>query len=252
MLSLFGRKRSHASLALRLALTSALFGLIVASGAIVAGYWALSQQLDARAAAEMQGRRELLLHILKDVPSLQVVADPGHRFTDLFYGHDDLHLELVEARTGRVAASIPDSAPETTGALRDAAVPPGEYHTWVTAKNERFSGINGTAALANGEQLLFYLTVDRRRDATLLGDFVKATLVAVPSLMLGWRPYAGSTSWPLRSAQSHSISVFRSLACRESSPTWRWNSTRCSSASMTVTGVFRTFQATWRMNCAHR
>lgn len=184
MLKLFGGKRSHASLALRLALTSALFGLIVACGAIVAGYWALSQQLDARAAAEMQGRRELLLHILEEVPSLQVIADPGHRFTDLFFGHDDLHLELVEARTGRVAASIPDAAPEATGALRDAAVPPGEYYTWVTANNERFSGLHGTAALANGEQLLFYLTVDRRRDATLLGDFVKATLVAVPSLML--------------------------------------------------------------------
>ena len=184
MLSPFGRQRSHASLALRLALTSALFGLIVAAGAIVAGYWALSQQLNARAAAEMQGRRELLLHILADVPSLQEIADPGHRFTDLFFGHDDLHLELVEARTGRVAASIPHAATETIGALRDAAVPPGEYYTWVTAKGERFSGINGTAALANGEQLLFYLTVDRRRDATLLGDFVKATLVAVPSLML--------------------------------------------------------------------
>jgi two-component system heavy metal sensor histidine kinase CusS len=184
MLSLFGRKRSQASLALRLALASALFGLIVACGAIIAGYWALSQQLDVRAAAEMQGRRELLLHILKDVPSQQVVADPGHRFADLFYGHDDLHLALVEARSGQLVASIPHSATETFGALRGAAVAPGEYYTWVTAKGERFSGINGTAALADGEQLLFYLTVDRQPDAMLLGDFVKATLVAVPSLML--------------------------------------------------------------------
>ena len=50
----------QASLALRIALASALFGLVVAGGAIVVGYVALSQQLEARLSAELQGKRDLL------------------------------------------------------------------------------------------------------------------------------------------------------------------------------------------------
>ena len=57
-------------------------------------------------------------------------------------------------------------------------------HTWVTPAGVRFGGIHGIAALADGRQVRFYLSVDRHRDAALLAGFVKATLVALPLLLL--------------------------------------------------------------------
>jgi two-component system heavy metal sensor histidine kinase CusS len=182
--SFAGRPRSHASLALRIAVASALFGLIVAAGAVVAGYWALSQQLDVRSAAEMQGRRELLVHILADVPSVEAAAEPGHRFADLFFGHDDLHLALVEPGTGRVLASFSEVAAQSVTALHHATAAADVMHSWVTPSGARFSGMHGTAAVANGQQVQFYMSMDRRRDAGLLAGFIKATLFVLPLLLV--------------------------------------------------------------------
>jgi two-component system, OmpR family, heavy metal sensor histidine kinase CusS len=178
------RPRTHASLALRIALASALFGLVVAAGAIVVGFWTLSQQLDARSAAEMRGRRELLVHILSTVPSLTAVRQPDNRFADLFFGHDDLHLALVEPGTGRLLAAFSDVAVQSVTVLSHAAAPPDTVHTWITPAGERFSGIHGTAAVADGRRLEFYLSVDRRRDEGLLTGFIESTLLAVPLLLL--------------------------------------------------------------------
>ena len=152
-----GQPRAHASLALRIALASALFGLVVAAGAIAVGFWTLSQQLDERSAAEMQGRRELLVHILATVPSLDAVSQSESRFSDLFFGHDDLHLALVEPGTGRVLAAFSDIAFQSVTALGHAAAAPETWHTWVTPTGARFSGMHGTAAVADGHQLRFYL-----------------------------------------------------------------------------------------------
>jgi two-component system, OmpR family, heavy metal sensor histidine kinase CusS len=179
-----GPPRIHASLALRIALASALFGLIVAAGAIVVGFWTLSQQLDERSAAEMRGRRELLVHILSDLPSLDAVAQSEGRFEDLFFGHDDLHLALVEPGSQRVLAAFSDIAVHSVTALNHAAATPETVHSWVMPGGARFSGIHGTAPVADGRQLQFYLSVDRRRDAVLLAGFIKATLLALPLLLL--------------------------------------------------------------------
>ena len=180
----FGEAHSHSSLAIRIALASALFGLIVAAGATVVGFWSLSHQLDERSAAEMQGRRELLVHILAEVPSIKAISDPGHRFVDLFFGHDDLHLALVDPGTGRTLAAFSDVAKQSVTALAHATAVPDTMHSWRTPAGARFSGIHGTAPMADGRTLQFYLSVDRRRDAGLLAGFIKATLVAVPFILL--------------------------------------------------------------------
>jgi hypothetical protein len=44
---------------------SAVFGLLVAGGAVVVGFWTLSRQLDERADMEMKGRKELLAHVAR-------------------------------------------------------------------------------------------------------------------------------------------------------------------------------------------
>ena len=82
----------EASLALRIGAAVALFGLVVAGAAAAMGYWALSRQLDARLEAELDGKRDLLLHLLSEMPDVQAIAAHGHRFGDLLIGHNDLHL----------------------------------------------------------------------------------------------------------------------------------------------------------------
>lgn len=176
--------RARLSLALRIALASALFGLVVAGGAVAVGYWALMRQLDERAAQEIAGRRELLEHILSTFDSAQAVEQSKARLAHLFYGHDDLHLALADPDTGQVLARFSDVAVQAVTVISHAAAPPDTMHTWVTPAGARFSGIHGTTALAGGQPVRFYLSVERHRDAVLLAGFVKATLLALPLLLL--------------------------------------------------------------------
>lgn len=176
--------RSHASLALRIALASALFGLVVAAGAIAVGFWTLSRQLDERAAAEMQGRRDLLVHILAKVPSVTAVSGAKDSFADLFFGHDDLHLALADPETGRVLAAFSDPALHSVIAIGHAGAGSDTVHSWRAASGVRFSGMHGLAKVADGGDVRFYLSVDRLRDGALLGGFIKATLLALPLLLI--------------------------------------------------------------------
>lgn len=175
--------RFQASLALRTALASALFGLIVAGGAIVVGLWALSQQLDARSATELQGKRDLLLHLLSEIPSPETIED-SHRFGDLLIGHDDLHLALVDVASGQVVASSSPVARQSVSALNAVPDNTSSTHAWAASTGERLSAIRGTSRVANGQPVRFYLSLDRRHDAQLLAGFLKATLVGLPLLLL--------------------------------------------------------------------
>ncbi len=73
---------------------------------------------------------------------------------------------------------------EAVTVMSHAAAEPDSIHSWVTPAGIRFSGIHGTTALAGGQQVHFYLSVDRHRDAVLLSGVVKATLFALPLLLL--------------------------------------------------------------------
>ena len=131
--------RARLSLALRIALASALFGLVVAGGAVATGYWSLLHQLDERSAQEIAGRRELLEHILSTFDSAQAVERSKARFADLFYGHDDLHLALADPDTGQVLAQFSDVAVQAATVMSHAAAHADAMHTWVTPEGARFS-----------------------------------------------------------------------------------------------------------------
>src|SRR6185369_756176 len=83
-----------------------------------------------------------------------------------------------------VLAAFSDIAVHSVTALGHATAAPETVHTWVTPGGARFSGIHGTAPVADGRPLRFYLSVDRHRDAGLLAGFIEATLVALPLLLL--------------------------------------------------------------------
>ncbi|APW35978.1 heavy metal sensor signal transduction histidine kinase [Rhodoferax koreense] len=170
------------SFALRTAFASALFGLITASGAILLGCVALSTQLDTRSRTEIEGKRDLVLHALSEVPAIEDIGPDNHRFGDLLTGHGDLHLAVVRTDTGQVLASFSPLADQSLAALKD--VQENSTGTWFSATGARLDSFKGTSRLRNGQEVRVYLSLDRERDAQLLRDFIRSTMAGLPVLLL--------------------------------------------------------------------
>lgn len=175
---------SRNSLATRIALASAFFGFLTTGCAIVAGFYALSHQLDARSTAELLGKRDLLMHVLSEIPSLEAVSPNRHRFGDLLIGHDDLHLALADTASGKILTSFSPIATQSTSAPDTFPVSSSSIQSWTTATGDRLSTIRGSSPVANGMTVQYYLSLDRRHDRRLLGGFIKTTVVGWPLLLL--------------------------------------------------------------------
>ncbi|MBA3772760.1 MAG: heavy metal sensor histidine kinase [Ramlibacter sp.] len=168
---------------MRIALASALFGLVVVGGALVVGYIALSQQLDVRSSAELQGKRDLLLHVLSEIPSPATIRDNRHRFGDLLIGHDELHLALIDPAANATFV-FSDIARQSVAGLASTPDDANSILSWTAPAGSRFSAVRGLGRVANGQPIRFHLSLDRRHDSRLLAGFVNATLVGLPLLLL--------------------------------------------------------------------
>ena len=148
---------SRNSLAMRIALASAFFGLLLTGGATIVGFYALSQQLDARAVEELKGKRDLLLHMLSEMPSPEAIAQNQHRFDDLLIGHDDLHLALNDPATGQPVASFSLTSQQSVVALDSKAATDSLIGRWSNASGAQFVAARGTGLVANGKAVRYYL-----------------------------------------------------------------------------------------------
>jgi len=172
---LFGRL----SLALRIALASAMFGLLIAAAAIIVGYAALSQQLQARAEAEVRGKQDLIVHVLSEMPSAQTVTMNMHRVNDLLIGHTNLHLALAsEQGDTLLSASSGIAAQSVRHKLHQ------EVSTWLSENRTELLGLRQVAATANGSKVVYYLSLDLEQNRDLLANFLGATLLGLPLLLL--------------------------------------------------------------------
>lgn len=189
------------SLAARIALASALFGLVIVAAGIALGYWALARQLEARSLAELHGKRDLVAHVLSELPELRSVAGSWHRFGDLLIGHDDVHLALMAAREGSLLSSFSPVASESIPVL-DAARPQAVPSIWRTQAGAQMVALRGEAPVGDGTPVRFYLSLDTGRDRRLLGGFLRASLLGTPPLLaavgLGAWLIAGTGLAPLR------------------------------------------------------
>lgn len=211
------------SLAARIALASSLFGLIVAGGAVVLGLQALAQQLEARAAAELRGKQERLTDLLSEMPSVSAIELNRQRFGDLLTGHDDLHLALVDPRSGAAIESFSPLAQQSLAALQAQPDDALLIRAWEAHPIHRLIAIKGQAPAANQETVRYYLSLDRRRDSALMAGFLRATAVGLPFVLalvaLGAWLIARTSLAPLRSFHrlastigTHSLSRRLSLA----------------------------------------
>lgn len=198
------------SLALRIALSGALFGLIIVGAGSGVGYWALSRQLEARSTAELLGKRDLVVHVLSELPTTAAVPANKHRFADLLVGHDDVHLALAEARSRALLSGFSETAVESMAAL-DAAGRDGAPVTWRSNTGARMQSVAQEAPLADGTRIRFYVSLDTQQDRRLLHGFVQATLLGLPLLLgavaLGAWLIARTGLAPLRSFQHLAASI---------------------------------------------
>lgn len=172
------------SLAASIALASAIFGFLVTGAAIVIGFYALSYQLNARSETELLGKRDLLIHVLSEIPSLEEVDANQHRFGDLLIGHDDLHLSLVNPANGQSLASFSRLAQQSVSSLNATPALSIAIQPWVATTGEHLSAIQGSSALADGKLVQYYLSLDRRHDGRLLTGFLKTSLIGLPILLV--------------------------------------------------------------------
>lgn len=190
-----------ASLAARIALASTVFGLFIVAAGIVVGYWALERQLEGRSLAELLGKKDLVAHVLAELPELRSVAESSHRFGDLLIGHDDVHLALMDPRTGTVLWSFSTAASESIPVL-DAARPQDAPSGWRTQAGAQMIALRGAAPLADGTPVRLYLSLDTRQDGRLLAGFLRASLLGSPPLLaviaLGAWLITGTGLAPLR------------------------------------------------------
>lgn len=170
------------SLAARIAMASALFGLLIVAAGIAVGYWALARQLEARSLAELRGKEELVAHVLSELPELRSVDASRHRFGDLLIGHDDVHLALVDAHSGSTLSSFSPVASESIPVL-DSAGPSGVPSAWRTQAGARLVALRGEAPLADGTPVRFYLSLATGHDRRLLDGFLRASLLGSPPLL---------------------------------------------------------------------
>lgn len=170
------RRRLRVSLAARIALASTAFGLLLIAVGLAVAYWSLSRQLDARAAAEMNGRRELVEHLVSEAASIEGLRASRHRFNDVLIGHDNLRLELLDARSGLVIASYSGPAAAAAGAH------PGGGSD--TPFGRLTAELESEVHVADGGPVRYHLAIDRHQDVVLLNGFVRASLLATPVLLL--------------------------------------------------------------------
>lgn len=172
------------SLAVRIALASAFFGFLMTGGAIIVGFYALSHELDARSVTELSGKRDLLVHVLSEISSLDAIDQNPHRFEDLLIGHDDLHLAVVDPVDDRTVAAFSAIGSESVVSRESFPDSPAPVRAWRATTGERLTTVRGSSPVANGMTVRYYLSLDRRNDTRLLTGFIKTTLVGWPILLL--------------------------------------------------------------------
>lgn len=196
------------SLALRIAITSAAFGLLIIGVGIAVGYWALSRQLEARSIEEVKGKRDLVAHVLSEMPVFTTLSKDLHRFGDLLIGHESLHLALVDPQRLSVLATFSPIAAESV-AILDGLSAGQNVVRWTSKQNgARLVAVRGEAPVGDGVPVRFYISLDQRHDNRLLTGFLGASLLGLPMLLT----VVAAGSWLITRTGLEPLRRFRRLA----------------------------------------
>ncbi|NUZ08438.1 heavy metal sensor histidine kinase [Piscinibacter koreensis] len=172
---------TEVSLALRVAAASALFGLFTVGLVAAGGYWVLSRELEQRELVELEGKRDLVQHLLLEIGLASDIPANAYHFADLLIAHDDLHLALVDQGDGRLLASFSSIAVES---VRLPEGPLGALIRWQASDKDYYVSLSGRSSTGEGQLVRFVLSLDIRDDRRVLAGYARAGMIGLPLLLL--------------------------------------------------------------------
>jgi two-component system heavy metal sensor histidine kinase CusS len=198
------------SLSRHLGLSVSLMGAVLVALLACLNYWTLTLELDARARINLNGKMETLQRHLTDNLKASDIANSPHSITDLVISHDNLSLtiySLGEDSSPLLSLGEKSFEPQLNDFSANETL---RYQHWKDRQGEQILTAFKRVQLANGEQILTLLSINRSADAALLSAYLKSTLIAVPALML----LIGFVSWWIVRRGLAPLRQFRTIAAQ--------------------------------------
>lgn len=192
-------------MALRVAATTSVAGMLLACALATFLYWNLARELDLRAREELAGKLQLVEHLVAEARDIASMVADGHALRDVMLGHDDLHLALTLPHTRHALIRIGAAADASTVRFAGRATSMVEWSAPVHGR--MLSLVDGARTLA-GEEVMVHLTLARRADDRLLGAVLRGIAFALPGILL---LIAAATWWGTRRGL-RPLTDFRALA----------------------------------------
>lgn len=169
------------SLSLRIAAGGVLTGLIVCVVAIAVTYAALDRALLDRALTEVEGKRDLAVHLLGEASHPAALRADAHRLTDLLIGHEAMGIAVLDPTNAEPLFAHPGFGADRVS-----------QYSALTVGTHRLVGSSGAAMIVriddvrvgDGATLRLAVDFERSADAALLATVLQGALIAVPVLLL--------------------------------------------------------------------
>ncbi|MGE1153774.1 heavy metal sensor histidine kinase [Pseudomonas kitaguniensis] len=172
------------SLSMRLGLTVSLMGAGLVLLLATLAYLALTHELEKLARKGLESKMEQIQHSLSQGMDARAIRARPHSLLDLVIGHDNFYLTIVgTAPDESVLLSIGAKPQEPL--LTDFS--PREtlgYRNWADNNDNQVLTASSLMRLASGERVRVLLSLDRMDDQALLSAYLRATVIALPMLLL--------------------------------------------------------------------
>ena len=172
------------SLSMRLGLTVSLMGAGLVLLLATLAYLALTHELEKLARKNLESKMEQIQHSLALGLDAHAIRARPHSLMDLVIGHDNFHLTIVGTAPDNSVLLNVGSKPQEP-LLTDFK--PREtlgYLNWVDSYGNQILSASSLMRLANGERVRVLLSLDRMDDQALLSAYLRATLIALPLLLI--------------------------------------------------------------------
>lgn len=172
------------SLSMRLGLTVSLMGAGLVVLLATLAYLALTFELEKLARKGLESKMEQIQHSLAQGLDTRAIRARPHALMDLVMGHDNFYLTIVAtAPDDRVLLSVgakPQEPLLTTYAHRETL----GYLNWEDSFGNQVLSASSLMRLASGERVHVLLSLDRMDDQALLSAYLRATVIALPMLLI--------------------------------------------------------------------
>lgn len=167
------------SLASRLALVNALIALVTIAIAGCVSYVALARQIDRHADSELKAKAHSLAQMLSDLSGATSAQAWQQSVRAALTGHEDLHLALIDGRSGEALFTSSSLATESLRRI-DWRVKGLQEAVWRFNSADQIASFAVAMRMAKRDNVTAVLSQDRSREAHFLARYAR---VVVPALL---------------------------------------------------------------------